>query len=175
MKLALSETLKFNIPVHHSCLPIMSLLFANFALTTPMQAKCSDTANFAPFSGPSSSTLFADSCSWSNEGGSPASLRNSDVTWITTKRAKTSEQLPDWNFEERDWCTDEISPISQREKISRYRRKRRIAAIISMLQYIDTALRSNGSLHWPANRDTNIDTSVLTPNDRPRLEPWNSE
>ena len=80
------------------------------------QAECNHITDFAPFSGPSSFKLFSNSCSWSNGGGSPASPRDSDMLPKTKKRAKTFEKLPDWNFDQRDWCADEMSPISQRQK-----------------------------------------------------------
>ena len=83
----------------------------------------------------SSFKLFSTSCSWSNGGGSPASSRDSDITPTTTKRAKTFEKLPDWNFDQRDWCTDERSPkFAAAKKLRYHRKKRRVAAIISMLR-----------------------------------------
>ena len=103
--------------------------------STTRKLKCNHITEFAPFSGLSPFKLFSTSCSWSNSGGSPASWGNTDMTPTTTKRAKTFEKLPDWNFDQRDWCTDQISlKFAAAKKLRYHRKKRRIAAIISMLR-----------------------------------------
>ena len=66
---------------------------------------------------------------------------NSDMTPKTTKRAKTlKKNYSPETLSNVTGIADEISPISQRQEISRYHRKRRIEAILSMLRYIVTAL-----------------------------------